>query len=221
MSRRVKLPPERLQQYLLDAPHPRTPEWRELAHETSFFSWTDVFGNARPVEIEVGFGKGLFLATQGQARPEVSFFGIEIERKYVLTAAARLASRNLANVRLACTDARWFLQARVPPDSVQTVHVFFPDPWWKMRHRKRKVFTDDFALSCVRVLQPGGALHFVSDVKDYFDESCAMIQQQGKLQTAPTESLLLADAEFLTHFERKYRLEGRPIHRACWRKATI
>src|SRR5471032_275441 len=88
--------------------------------------WRIVFGNDHPVEIEVGFGKGLFLLTQGQARPETNFLGIEIERKYTLLTATRVAAIPLANVKLACTDARWFLKERVASASVAAMHVYFP-----------------------------------------------------------------------------------------------
>src|SRR5437868_6164023 len=102
--------------------------------EAAFLSWQQTFGNDHPVEIEVGFGKGLFLLTEAQKRPDVNFFGIEIERKYQLYAATRMVKRGLANVRLACGDARRFLHDFVPHRSVQAVHVYFPDPWWKKRH---------------------------------------------------------------------------------------
>ena len=130
----VRLPLEQLQPYLFAMPPTPAP-----------LSWATVFGNTNPVEIEVGFGKGLFLVTAGQERPEVNFFGIEIIRKYQLFTANRLAKRELHNVRLACADARLFLRDYVPAGSVQAVHVYFPDPWWKKRHHKRRLFTAEFA----------------------------------------------------------------------------
>ena len=216
MSRVRRLPPDQLRRYLADAPHPRTPQWRELAHNFPPISWADLFGNDHPVEIEVGFGKGLFLLSQSQAHPDVNFFGIEIERKYVMLTAARLARRQTANVRLACTDARWLLQAAVAAGSVAAVHVYFPDPWWKQRHRKRKLFTAEFLEQCVRVLAPGGGLHFATDVQEYFEESWAMLEARPLL--APAPHLILDPKDGLTHFERKYRQEGRAIYRTCFQR---
>src|SRR5688572_3790124 len=97
--------------FLVDVPHPRfvRPDSPLLAPQPPI-DWRHVFGNDHPVEIEVGFGKGLFLQQQGQARPDTNFLGIEIERKYTLLTAAHIAKRALANVKLACTDARWFLK---------------------------------------------------------------------------------------------------------------
>lgn len=123
-----------------------------FATSEASFQWHDVFGNNNPVEIEVGFGKGLFLLTASQERPDVNFFGIEIERSLQLFVANRLAKRNVRNVRLACTDASVFLDRTVPAGSVQAIHVYFPDPWWKRRHRKRRLFTEAFAGACVRAL---------------------------------------------------------------------
>jgi len=206
------LPLEALAPFLLDVPHPRVlkPDSPRLAPAPPI-DWRVLFGNEHSIEIEVGFGKGLFLVNQGAARADTNFFGIEIERKYALFAANRVAKRGLANVKLACTDARWFLKERVIASSVAAVHVYFPDPWWKTRHRKRKLFTRDFAETCVRVLKPGGRLHFISDVEAYFNETMTMLNEIAALRVLPTPTI---EDEGLTNFERKYRLEGRAIHRA-------
>jgi tRNA (guanine-N7-)-methyltransferase len=211
-----RLPLEALTPYLLEVPHPGflPPDAPALAPAPPI-RWSQLFGNDHPVEIEVGFGKGLFLLTQGQARPTTNFFGIEIERKYTLLTATRLAHQRLANVKVACTDARWFLRERVTPESVAALHIYFPDPWWKTRHRKRKLFTRDFAELCVRVLQPAGRLHFVTDVEAYFTESLAMLAEVPALRALPAPT---SDGSYLTNFERKYRAEGRPIYRAMFER---
>jgi tRNA (guanine-N7-)-methyltransferase len=211
-----RLPLEALAPYLVDVPHPGfLPPDSPLLAPTPPIDWRLLFGNDQPVEIEVGFGKGLFLVTQGQARPDTDFLGIEIERKYVLITATRLAQAAVTNVKLACTDARWFLKERVAPGSVAALHVYFPDPWWKNRHRKRKLFTSDFAVECTRVLKDDGRLHFVTDVADYFAESVEMLKDMPTLRPLPDSP---PDAEYLTNFERKYRLEGRAIYRALYEK---
>src|SRR5262249_50332786 len=130
--------------------------------------WRTVFGNDNPVEVEIGFGKGLYLVRVAQESPATNFLGIEVVRKYQLFTATRLAKRGLRNVRLALADARWFLKARVPPASLQAIHVYYPDPWWKKRHHKRRVFTAEFAAACERCLRPGGRLYVVTDVAEYF-----------------------------------------------------
>ena len=180
--------------------------------------WTALFGNAHPVEIEVGFGKGMFLLAAAPAHPDVNYFGIEIVRKYALYAATRFAIRNLPNVKVACTDARALLRDRIPERSVQTVHVFFPDPWWKKRHHKRRLFTEEFVASVERMLVPGGRFHVVTDVEEYFGVMQGIVAQFPTFEALPPPDANEPshDLDYLTNFERKFRKEGRPIYRAAF-----
>jgi tRNA (guanine-N7-)-methyltransferase len=195
------------------------PHLLEVPKESGTLCWADVFGNRHPVEIEVGFGKGLFLLTNSQARPDTNFVGIEIDRKYQLFTATRLAKRDIHNVKLACADARRILAEHVPPASVQAIHVYFPDPWWKKRHHKRRLFSAEFAAACQRVLQSGGWLFVVTDVEEYFQRICQKLGEQKELQlerpTGPSSSVITEDQ---TNFERKCRLAGKPIFRATFAK---
>jgi tRNA (guanine-N7-)-methyltransferase len=112
------------------------------------------------------------------------------------------------------------LANHIPPGSVRTVHVFFPDPWWKSKHKKRLLLTDEFAAAVVRVLQPGGVLHFVTDVKDYFEMVAAMLATVPAFRELPppVENAPQHDMDYLTNFERKFRKEGRPIYRSRYEK---
>lgn len=209
MRKSKRLPLEELSPYLLEHPEPPVPR-----------AWEEVFGNGRPAEIEIGFGKGLFLLTAAQACPSVNFLGIEIARKYQLFTATRLAKRGLKNVRLTLADARLFLRDGVPPASVQALHVYFPDPWWKKRHLKRRLFTPEFVQECVRVLWPAGRLHVVTDVHDYFDAIQEIVAQHPGLRPLPPPDLKLPrdDLDYLTNFERKFRKQGREIYRGVWER---
>lgn len=218
MRRGGRLPLEVLQPYLLEVPSAlgKPPAAQSLLP----LDWQQVFGNDHPVEIEVGFGKGLFLLTASQAHPETNYLGIEIDRAYQLYTATRLAKRQIPNVRLACADARMFLHDRVPDQSVQALHVYFPDPWWKKRHRKRRLFTAEFAEECVRVLKLGGRLQLATDVEEYFAEIQALLGRQAGLQMlpAPPPRQPQHDFDYLTNFERKYRQEAKAIFRAAYQK---
>ena len=178
--------------------------------------WGTLFGNDHPVEVEVGFGKGMYLVNAAMEHPETNYFGIEIVRKYQLYAAGRIAKRKLRNAITACADAKLVLNEHMPAGSVHAVHVYFPDPWWKARHKKRLLFTDDFADMIARVLKPGGLLHFVTDVSDYFDMVTGLLATKPIFQIVrfPETQAPRHDMDYLTNFERKFRLEGRPIHRA-------
>jgi len=186
-------------------------------------AWPLVFGNDNPVEIEVGFGKGLFLLTSACAQPGINFFGIEILRKYQLHTATRLAIRQAPNVRLACADARVFLRDRVPPGSIQAVHVYFPDPWWKTRHHKRRLFTAEFAGLVGRALRPGGRFLIATDVEEYFRVITAIMADQRCFKPASVASPgePRCDLDYLTNFERKFRQQGRAIYRAVFTKVEF
>jgi tRNA (guanine-N7-)-methyltransferase len=208
MRRSKRLPLEQLAPYLLEPPFPEP------------LSWHALFGNERPVEVEVGFGKGSFLLHAAMKYPDVNFFGIEIVRKYQLYSATRIAIRQLTNVRLAKADARQFMRVHVPPASVRAIHVYFPDPWWKKRHHKRRLFTAEFARACVAALKPNGALHLATDVADYFALMKELCEAQPGLTVLPTPAAGEAEGEtaFLTNFERKAHLKGTPVYRAHYRR---
>jgi tRNA (guanine-N7-)-methyltransferase len=209
VPRSARLPLEELAPYLLDVPDPPVP-----------LDWATVFGNGHPIEMEIGFGKGLFLTTAAAACPDVNFVGVEIVRKYQLLTATRLAKRGLRNVRLVKADARRFLRDCVAAASVQAVHVYFPDPWWKKRHHKRRVFTPEFAVECERILRPGGRLHVVTDVEEYFQVMTELLAGRSELRPLPPAPAKDPehDLDYLTNFERKFRKEGRPIYRGCYER---
>jgi tRNA (guanine-N7-)-methyltransferase len=182
--------------------------------------WQAVFGADRPVELEIGSGKGLFLANAASSRPEHHFLGIEISRKYARLAAERAVKRGLGNVRIWPGDAREVLARIVPAESLRAIHVYFPDPWWKLRHKKRRVFTAALVASVVRGLEPGGELRVATDVAEYFGVMRGLIAAESRLVElpSPTANEPDHDLDYLTNFERKFRIEGRAIYRAAYRK---
>src|SRR4051812_3258275 len=98
--------------------------------------WAEVFGREAPVELEVGPGKGLFLVNAASRRPGHDFLGMGVARKSAGGAAGGAGRGGLTTARLVAGDARAFLSRHTPPGSLAAVHVYFPDPWWKKRHRK-------------------------------------------------------------------------------------
>ncbi len=187
-----------------------------LAYPEAPLDWTEVFSNPNPVELEIGPGKGLFLANAGAARPDHNFVGVEKAQKYARRAAERIAKLDLANVRVVAGDGRRFLAQFVRPRSLHAVHVYFPDPWWKSRHKKRRVFNEDFVTESARALIPGGELHLATDVEEYYGVMTELMAGRGDFAFQPTPEARdpVHDLDYLTNFERKYRIEGRPIYRA-------
>jgi tRNA (guanine-N7-)-methyltransferase len=183
-----------------------------------------LFGRDAPIEIEVGSGKGLFLRTEAPARPDTDFLGIEVARKYAQFAAAGLATRGISNARVVAADALRIFSELLPDASLAAVHVYFPDPWWKKRHRKRRVMRDSFVRDVERTLVPGGTLHFWTDVEEYFQESLSVLAAHtcllGPFEVA--ETLAANDlGGYRTHFERRMRLHGEPVYRAEFRKSPL
>jgi tRNA (guanine-N7-)-methyltransferase len=181
-----------------------------------------LFGRDAPLEIEVGSGKGLFLAAAAAGEPQADFLGIEILGKYARYVAARLAQRELSNARIVHGDAQHLFASWLPDASVRAVHVYFPDPWWKARHKKRRVMNEPFVAQVERVLVPGGRLHFWTDVEEYFHTALATLEEHTKLagphpvQEKPADH----DLDYRTHFERRMRLNGEAVYRAEFEKIS-
>src|ERR1043165_5674674 len=178
------------------------------------------FPHDAPLEVEVGSGKGLFLRSAAANNPDHNFLGIEIAGKYAHFAAARMAKLGLTNAVMIHGDAQRVFSEILTRELMRAVHVYFPDPWWKKRHHKRRVINERFLRQIARTLAPGGSLHFWTDVQERFDATIELIAENtalvGPVDVAerPAEH----DLDYRTHFERRMRLDQTPIYRAELRK---
>lgn len=179
-----------------------------------------LFGHAAPLEIEIGSGKGMFLEAAAAENPEANFLGVEIAGKYAWHAAARLARGKLANAKVLAGDAQQLFRERLPEAAARAVHVYFPDPWWKARHKKRRVMNPALVAAIERTLIPGGALHFWTDVEEYFESALAVLAEHSRLigPLPQAERPATHDLDYRTHFERRVRKSGLPVYRAEFRK---
>jgi tRNA (guanine-N7-)-methyltransferase len=179
-----------------------------------------LFNRAAPVEVEVGSGKGLFLLTAAAQRPDHNYLGIELAQKYARYSGGRIAQHGLTNAIIVHGDALRIFREILPGNALAAIHVYFPDPWWKKRHKKRRVLNEAFLRDAERTLAPGGALHFWTDVQEYFDSTLALIAHTTRL-AGPfhvPESVALHDLDYRTHFERRTRKSEQPVYRAEFRK---
>lgn len=200
-----RLPPETLAPWLFSMP--ATEQLLDLKQ---------LFGNENPVELEVGFGKGAFLIEAVPLHPDRNYLGIEIDKGLSLYVATRMAKRKFPNVKVTHGDAGRLLSQHLADRSLSALHVYFPDPWWKKKHRKRRVFNEAFAQQAARVIQPGGYLYLATDVAEYFQVMLGIVAQQSEfvLEDAGREERAAEDAKPETNFEKKARKEGRPVWRA-------
>ncbi len=196
--------------------------FREAADLPPQVDQAALFERHAPLEVEVGSGKGLFLARASGQHPERNFLGIEIARKYARYAAARLAKQQCRNAVMICGDGLALFQNWFADASLAAVHVYFPDPWWKKRHKKRRVMNEQFLRDVERTLAASGRLHFWTDVEEYFQTTLALIQATVKL-VGPLEVAERAaehDLDYRTHFERRTRKSELPVYRAEFEKRS-
>ncbi|MDZ4847949.1 MAG: tRNA (guanosine(46)-N7)-methyltransferase TrmB [Pirellulaceae bacterium] len=167
------------------------------------------------IELEVGSGKGLFMIEAAARDPDTRFIGLELAVKYAELAQKRLEEQSIENGRFFACDAVEVVSRDVPDQRLSAVHVYFPDPWWKARHKKRRVLNDRMLKSIQRVLEPNGVLHFWTDVLDYYESTLELLAEVTTL-VGPRfvdEPVSTHSMDYRTHFERRTRLNGLPVYR--------
>jgi tRNA (guanine-N7-)-methyltransferase len=126
-----------------------------------------IFGRRAPLAVEIGFGSGDHLLSSAQARTDTDFIGIEVHRPGAGRVLQQADKLGISNLRVLCTDAVEVLRQSLPAGSVDEVVIFFPDPWPKKRHQKRRLVQPAFVELLARVLRPGGRLRMATDWADY------------------------------------------------------
>jgi len=130
----------------------------------------EIFGNDNPVVLEIGFGAGEALLTGANSEPERNFLGIEVHRPGIGRLLAAAAEQDLQNLRVMRADAISVLRDAIPPGSLSEIRLFFPDPWPKKKHHKRRILNQAFLQLAARALKPGGLLHCATDWQDYAEQ---------------------------------------------------
>ncbi len=184
------------------------------------FDPQSLFAKEADLEIEVGSGKGLFVLTESGRVSDRNFLGNEAARKYCRFAAYRLAQHERDNARMLSGDGLALFKEFLPDACAVAVHVYFPDPWWKERHRRRRVMQPGFIADIQRVLKPKGIFHFWTDVEQYFEETVGLMQQHSDLSGphAVEERAAEHDMDYRTHFERRMRKNDHPVFRSQYWK---
>jgi len=199
---------------------PLKPWFQTIEDAGDLLNWPEFFGNDQPVQLDIGCGRGLFTVTASERHPETNFLGLEIDYREGRRGAMRLLKREQSNARILGGDCNRVLAKMIQPGSVEAAHVYFPDPWWKKRHHKRRLFTSDFVDLLARVVESGGYVHSWSDVAEYFEIIQQLMDDHPEFETRspPDEREPKNDMDYQTSFERKKRQLGLPVYRGLWQR---
>jgi tRNA (guanine-N7-)-methyltransferase len=171
-----------------------------------------LFRRDAPRILEIGFGNGESLATMAQARSDADFLGIEVHRPGVGHLLMRIESLGLSNLRVLCVDAVEVLARQLPDASLNRIQVFFPDPWPKHRHHKRRLIQPDFVALLARKLKPGAHLHLATDWEAYALHMLAVLEAAEGFVNTASKFAERPDYRPLTKFERR----GLNLGHAVW-----
>jgi tRNA (guanine-N7-)-methyltransferase len=173
-----------------------------------------LFGRPAPVHLEIGFGNGEALAAMAIAHPENNYLGIEVHRPGVGMLLRTLEASNATNVRVVCADAREVIEKRIPDASLSAIYIFFPDPWPKKRHHKRRLVQKEFVALVLRKLRVGGAVHLATDWEDYAQQMLSVLSSVEGLENVAATGAYESrpPARTVTRFERRGRRLGHAVH---------
>ena len=174
-----------------------------------------MFSTVQPLEVELGSGDGSFLVNYAKLHPEHNFLGVErllgrlrkVDRK-----ARRLGLNNLRGLRI---ESAYFLQYLLPAASVTALHIYFPDPWPKRKHRKNRLINEEFTRLAHQVLLPGGIVYLRTDDQDYFEQMITVFDANKTFRAIETPAELSA---VVTDFERNFHARGVSTLRAAYLK---
>ena len=177
-----------------------------------------VFGREAPLVLEIGSGMGETTAEIARARPEADFIAVEVHGPGVGSLLNRIEAEGLANLRVVRHDALDVLEHMIADASLAGLHLFFPDPWPKKRHHKRRLVQPAFAALAARKLAPGGTLHAATDWTDYAEQMLAVFSAEPRLVNTAAGYAPRPDYRPLTKFERRGLGLGHLVHDLVFRR---
>lgn len=177
--------------------------------------WSAVFERAQPIEVELGSGDGSFLANYAKLHPERNFFGVERLLGRLRKLNRKALRAGLTNVVLLRLEASYAIEFMVPPQSIDALHIYFPDPWPKRKHRKNRLINERFTEIAAMALKVGGVVYLRTDDVDYFQQMTRVFDVNSRFEEIETPAEL---ADVVTDFERNFHLRGVPTNRAAYRK---
>jgi tRNA (guanine-N7-)-methyltransferase len=175
----------------------------------------ELWDNDRPVEMEIGAGKGKFLLHRAQIEPDINFIGFDYIWKYLKIGWARAQKRDLKNLQFFKAEALEVITHLTPSESMSIIHIYFPDPWHKRKHHKRRYMTPEFILLLHDRLVPGGLIELATDNFDYYMWLRRTLVDAGEEMWSESRARTnerFLNPEIKTNFELKYEAEGRDLY---------
>lgn len=164
---------------------------------------TEIFGRATPKLLEIGSGMGETTAAIAQQQPEKDFIAIEVHAPGIGSLLNRIQQLALPNLKVIAHDARLVLQSMLPDESLDGVHIFFPDPWPKARHHKRRLIQPGFVSLLVACMKPGAYLHIATDWENYAEHVLQVLNQESRLINTVSNYAPRPSYRPLTKFEQR------------------
>ena len=172
----------------------------------------ELFERQAPIVLEIGFGNGLSLASMAETFPQMNFFGIEVHKPGVGSLLVQVRQRGLHNVRVSGDDAVEVLNRQIPDASLHRVQIFFPDPWHKKRHHKRRLIQEEFVKMVVRKLAPSGQIHVATDWENYAEHILEMLSANSDIKNTVADYAPKPDYRPDT----KYEARGLRLGHGVW-----
>ncbi len=178
------------------------------------------FGRQAPVALEIGFGMGETTAAIAAAQPEVDFLGVEVYPAGVGSLLRRIEEAGLTNLRVIQHDALEVVRDMIAPDTLAGVHVFFPDPWPKARHHKRRLIQPPFVALLASRIRPGGYLHCATDWEHYAQQMLEVLSAEPLLENTAEDFAPRPEHRPLTKFERRGLRLGHGVRDLLFRRRS-
>ena len=191
-----------------------------ISDEASLINLAEVFERTAPKVLEIGFGNGHSLAEMAAEHSDEDYLGIEVHRPGVGALLLLIEEHGLSNIRLICDDAVEVLKHRLPNDSLNRVQLFFPDPWHKKRHHKRRILQSKFVTLIAQKLKQGGFFHLATDWEDYALHMVDVMSQSADFENTASEGEFVARPDYrpLTKFEQRGKRLGHGVWDLIYKK---
>ena len=172
-----------------------------------------LFPRGQPLEVELGCGDASFLVEYARRKPGTNFIGVERLLGRIQKLDKKSRRLNLTNTRGVRIESAYFLEYLLPAHSASALHIYFPDPWPKQKHRRHRLINEHFPRRAHAALQPAGVVYLRTDDADYFQQMNAVFAAAAEFESVATP---LALAEITTDFEREFNAQGIPTLRAAY-----